>query len=219
MWDEAGRLADWLGEAPIEAQLLKLSEEVGEVAEAYLGMTGLNPRKGVSHTRPDIVGEVADVIISAAVAIVRLAGDPRAARDAFAAHLAAVLARAGLEAVPVQTLPAQTAPDPAPPTGKLIRDNVPEFIREDGLEPVIRVAGPAEYASRLRDKLGEEVAEFLGSDDDPLELADILEVIYALGASMGRSRDELEALRAAKAESNGDFSQRLVWHGNEADGR
>jgi NTP pyrophosphatase (non-canonical NTP hydrolase) len=50
MWDEAGRLTEWLGEAPIEAQLLKLSEEVGEVAEAYPGMTGLNPRKGFSHT-------------------------------------------------------------------------------------------------------------------------------------------------------------------------
>ena len=102
MWDEAGRLTEWLGEVPIEAQLLKLSEEVGEVAEAYLGMTGLNPRKGFSHTREDLVGEVADVIISAAVAIVRLSGDPRAARDAFQAHLAAVLARAGLETDPAQ---------------------------------------------------------------------------------------------------------------------
>jgi hypothetical protein len=27
MWDEAGRLTDWLGEVPVEAQLLKLSEE------------------------------------------------------------------------------------------------------------------------------------------------------------------------------------------------
>ena len=78
MWDEAGRLAEWLGEVPVEAQLLKLSEEVGEAAEAYLGMTGLNPRKGVSHTRDDLVHEVADVIISAAVTIVRLSGSPAA---------------------------------------------------------------------------------------------------------------------------------------------
>ena len=41
MWDEAGRLTEWLGEVPIEAQLLKLSEEVGEVAEAgaHCGLT------------------------------------------------------------------------------------------------------------------------------------------------------------------------------------
>lgn len=213
MWDEAGRLTEWLGEVPIEAQLLKLSEEVGEVAEAYLGMTGLNPRKGFSHTREDLVGEVADVIISAAVAIVRLSGDPRAARDAFEAHLAAVVSPAGLAAPPVQAAP------PARAAEKLVRDRIPEFIREDGLEPVISVAGPAEYASRLRDKLGEEVAEFLASDDDPLELADILEVVYALAASTGTDRAGLEALRATKAEHNGSFGQRLVWHGNEADGR
>jgi hypothetical protein len=31
LWDEAGRLDEWLAEAPVEAQLLKLSEKVGEV--------------------------------------------------------------------------------------------------------------------------------------------------------------------------------------------
>jgi predicted house-cleaning noncanonical NTP pyrophosphatase (MazG superfamily) len=143
MWDEAGRLTQWLGEVPVEAQLLKMAEEVGEAAEAYLGMTGLNPRKGVSHTREDLVGEVGDVIITA--------------------------------------------------------------------------AGPAEYAARLRDKLGEEVAEFLASDGDLTELADILEVVYALAAAGGTGQAELEALRAAKAASNGAFTQRLVWHGNQGD--
>jgi predicted house-cleaning noncanonical NTP pyrophosphatase (MazG superfamily)/NTP pyrophosphatase (non-canonical NTP hydrolase) len=202
MWDEAGRLADWLGEVPVEAQLLKLSEEVGEVAEAYLGMTGHNPRKGVSHTREDLMGEVADVIITAAVAMVGLAGGPGAARTAFEAHLSGVLTRAGLEAA--------SAP------AKLVRDRIPEIIRADGLEPVIRTAGPAEYASRLRDKLGEEVAEFLASDSDPGELADILEVVYALAASAGTGPAELEALRAAKAASNGAFREGLVWHGNQA---
>jgi NTP pyrophosphatase (non-canonical NTP hydrolase) len=96
MWDEAGRLAGWLGDSPVEAQLLKLSEEVGEVAQAYLGMTGLNPRKGVTHTREDLTGEVGDVIITAAVAMVMLAGGPHEASEAFEAHLAGVLTRAGL---------------------------------------------------------------------------------------------------------------------------
>lgn len=96
MWDEAGRLTEWLGDVPVEAQLLKLAEEVGEVAEAYLGMNGLNPRKGVSHTRDDLMGEVADVIITASVALVRLAGGPDAARAAFGAHLDGVLTRCGI---------------------------------------------------------------------------------------------------------------------------
>lgn len=97
MWDEAGRLTEWLGEVPVEAQLLKLSEEVGEVAEAYLGVNGLNPRKGVTHTRDDLVNEVADVMITASVAMVLLTGDHQAARAAFEAHLARVLVRTGLE--------------------------------------------------------------------------------------------------------------------------
>lgn len=96
MWDEAGRLTEWLGDVPVEAQLLKLAEEVGEVAEAYLSMTGLNRRKGVSRTHDDLMGEVGDVIITASIALVRLAGGPEAARAAFGAHLDGVLTRCGL---------------------------------------------------------------------------------------------------------------------------
>jgi predicted house-cleaning noncanonical NTP pyrophosphatase (MazG superfamily)/NTP pyrophosphatase (non-canonical NTP hydrolase) len=207
MWDEAGRLTEWLGDVPVEAQLLKMSEEVGEAAEAYLGMTGLNPRKGISHTRQDLVGEVGDVIITAAVAIVQLTCSPGAARAAFESHLASVTSRAGLDAT--------TGSDPV--DGKLVRDRIPEIIRGDGLDPVITTADPAKYAARLRDKLGEEVAEFLASDGDPMELADILEVVYALAAAGGTGPAELESLRAAKAASNGAFTQRLVWHGNRDD--
>ena len=96
MWHEAGRLAEWLGDVPMEAQLLKLAEEVGEVAEAYLSMAGLNRRKGVSRSRDDLMGEVADVIITASVTMVRLAGGPEAARDTFGVHLDRVLTRSGL---------------------------------------------------------------------------------------------------------------------------
>lgn len=105
MWDEAGRLAEWLGDVPVEAQLLKLSEEVGEVAEAYLGMSGFNRRKGLSHTRDDLAGELADVIITAALALVRVTGGPDAARAAFGAHLAGVLARSGIDMAPPDSPP------------------------------------------------------------------------------------------------------------------
>jgi hypothetical protein len=96
MWDEAGRLREWLGDVPMEAQLLKMAEEVGEVAEAYLGMSGLNRRKGLNRTRDDLMGEVADVIVTASVALVMLAGGPDAARAAYGAHLDGVLTRCGL---------------------------------------------------------------------------------------------------------------------------
>lgn len=98
--------------------------------------------------------------------------------------------------------------------GKLVRDGIPEIIRAKGLEPVIHTAGQAEYAERLLDKLQEEVAEFLESDSDLEELADILEVIYALAELAGAGPGRLEALRAAKANERGRFANRLIWSGN-----
>jgi predicted house-cleaning noncanonical NTP pyrophosphatase (MazG superfamily) len=98
--------------------------------------------------------------------------------------------------------------------GKLVRDRIPEIIRAEGLDPVIYTADAEEYGTRLRDKLREEVAEFIASDNDPEELADILEVLYALAEQMGISRQQLEELRAAKAEKRGGFAERIIWTGN-----
>jgi predicted house-cleaning noncanonical NTP pyrophosphatase (MazG superfamily) len=102
---------------------------------------------------------------------------------------------------------------------KPVRDKIPELIRSGGLEPIIHTASPDEHAERLRDKLREEVAEFLDSNTDVEELADIIEVVYALAELAGASREQLEALRAAKAKCNGAFADRLVWSGNRPRGR
>jgi len=98
--------------------------------------------------------------------------------------------------------------------GKLVRDKIPDIIRAEGLNPVIRVAGPEEYATRLRDKLREEVEEFLASDDDPEELADILEVLHALARQIGAGPEKVEELRATKAAQRGGFADRVIWSGN-----
>jgi NTP pyrophosphatase (non-canonical NTP hydrolase) len=74
--------------AEMTAQMLKLSEEAGEVAAAWIGYLGQNPRKGVTHTLEDVFSELADVVITAKVAIARLGGDP----DAEEARKAAVMA-------------------------------------------------------------------------------------------------------------------------------
>ncbi len=99
--------------------------------------------------------------------------------------------------------------------GKLVRDKIPQIIRSKGQEPVITTVGVEDYRVRLREKLREEVEEYLASDNDSEELADILEVMYALAREAGTDQQELERLRAAKAEKRGGFADRIVWFCNE----
>ncbi|GAB3662974.1 MazG-like family protein [Actinocorallia lasiicapitis] len=94
MWNEIAKLHAYHGHVSVDLQMLKLSEEVGEAAEAYIGMIGANRRKGVHRTRADVLAELSDVIITAAVAMSRLTeGDQDAAAAAFEERLARVLSR------------------------------------------------------------------------------------------------------------------------------
>lgn len=100
-WDTVDALTAWLdahrnGDGPDRTALLrilKLSEEVGEVAEAVIGATGGNPRKGTGHTWDDVRSELCDVVVTGMVALRTLTPD---ASDVFAAHLLGVARRAGL---------------------------------------------------------------------------------------------------------------------------
>jgi NTP pyrophosphatase (non-canonical NTP hydrolase) len=96
MWNQVGQLYAYHGDVPAEVRLLKLTEEVGEVADAFIGMHGLNRRKGICRTRDDLLDELADVVITAAVAMSGVAGDVDEARSHFEWRLAAVTERAGL---------------------------------------------------------------------------------------------------------------------------
>ncbi|MEU9149390.1 hypothetical protein AB0D59_02260 [Streptomyces sp. NPDC048417] len=59
-------------------RLMKVAEEAGEATAAYIGMTGQNPRKGISHTTADVADELCDVIIAAAVALHSFTATPAA---------------------------------------------------------------------------------------------------------------------------------------------
>ena len=96
MWDEVERLHDYHGEVPVEIRLLKLTEEVGEVADAYIGIHGFNKRKGTYRTPDDLLDELADVIITAAVAMSAVAGDADRARAHFERRITTVTTRVGL---------------------------------------------------------------------------------------------------------------------------
>ncbi|RBQ20826.1 hypothetical protein DP939_07050 [Spongiactinospora rosea] len=67
MWDHLARLhSGFLADI--------IAEEFGEAVQAYIGVTGRNPRKGVYGTREDVQKELADVIVTAGIAMIAVAG-------------------------------------------------------------------------------------------------------------------------------------------------
>lgn len=60
---------DRFKDVPEAVKVLKIAEEYGEATEAYIGACGLNPRKGVTHTRDEVADELADVCITTLVAM------------------------------------------------------------------------------------------------------------------------------------------------------
>lgn len=92
---------------------------------------------------------------------------------------------------------------------KLVRDRIPEIIEESGKECKIRILNEEEYMQMLDVKLDEELAEY-HKDQNVEELADLLEVIYAAALARGYSIEQLEQIRAAKAEKRGAFQERVL---------
>lgn len=92
---------------------------------------------------------------------------------------------------------------------KLVRDRIPEIIRAQGKECLCRMLTETEYLEFLDAKLNEELAEYQESKSME-ELADLLEVIYAVAAARGSSIDEVERIRQAKAAKRGGFTDRIL---------
>ncbi|HEY6021268.1 MAG TPA: nucleoside triphosphate pyrophosphohydrolase [Candidatus Paceibacterota bacterium] len=100
---------------------------------------------------------------------------------------------------------------------KLVRDKIPEIIKKSGEVPIIRKAEGLELRAALIDKLHEEVEEFRqasGKDAILEELADILEVVYALGYSYSGELELIE-VSVKKRKERGGFSEGFIWEGNE----
>ncbi|MBA4493885.1 phosphoribosyl-ATP pyrophosphohydrolase [Paenactinomyces guangxiensis] len=99
-----------------------------------------------------------------------------------------------------------------PVYNKLIRDKIPEVIAASGKKAVVRALSNEEYIVEARKKLYEELAEYkaVTNDEEALaELADIMELVYALAAVHGSSTDQLEQIRHEKAKKHGEFAKKL----------
>lgn len=92
---------------------------------------------------------------------------------------------------------------------KLVRDEIPAVIKQNGEEPVTTRVTGEEYSDRLVEKLEEEVSEYRESRSLE-ELADVLEVVHAIRKSKDVTVDKLNETRAQKAEHRGCFDEGIV---------
>ncbi len=92
---------------------------------------------------------------------------------------------------------------------KLVRDKIPEIIKEAGEIPLTHIANEEEYWKKLKEKLKEEVDEFLEESNEE-ELSDILEVISTICDFKNIDKKELESLRQNKAEKRGGFKKKII---------
>lgn len=83
-------------EAQAWARIAKVGEEAGEVVAAFIGATGQNPRKGVTHSIDDVTDELLDVALTALAAVEHLRGHDGSAFELLAAKLERVARRAGV---------------------------------------------------------------------------------------------------------------------------
>jgi predicted house-cleaning noncanonical NTP pyrophosphatase (MazG superfamily) len=98
---------------------------------------------------------------------------------------------------------------------KLIRDKIPEMIKQKGEECVVRIAwSDDEYEKFLLEKLMEEGKEFCEAKDvfhKLEELADLSEVIRAISAFYKFDARDVERVRVDKLEKRGGFEKRIIW--------
>jgi predicted house-cleaning noncanonical NTP pyrophosphatase (MazG superfamily) len=108
-------------------------------------------------------------------------------------------------------------------TAKLVRDLIPDIMRADNVEPVVRILRGAELESALCDKLDEEIAEVRAASDveRPGEIADAYEVLRAISRHEGMFMSDLADLaqRSVHPSDEGlyDRLQRCSEHVRAAD--
>lgn len=92
---------------------------------------------------------------------------------------------------------------------KLVRDLIPDIIRDSGKSYEIHIAEEKEYISKLLSKLNEETLEFLENPCEE-EIADILEVIDAIIKYYNFSSEKINKIKIEKGNSRGKFNKRII---------
>ncbi len=103
---------------------------------------------------------------------------------------------------------------------KLIRSKLPDRMINEGVRINSSKLSSEEYISQLKNKLLEEAEEVsLATDREHLitELADVVEVLYAISEASDINMDDIEKSRLEKRAINGHFHSDNYIHYIEVD--
>jgi predicted house-cleaning noncanonical NTP pyrophosphatase (MazG superfamily) len=95
---------------------------------------------------------------------------------------------------------------------KLVRDNIPNIIHNNGEKPITRILSDEEYKQELEKKLYEEYKEVLQTtttEERIEELADMLEIITSLAQLEDKSLDDVIEVAQTKRTKRGGFKQKI----------
>ncbi|MDP3014970.1 MAG: nucleoside triphosphate pyrophosphohydrolase [bacterium] len=92
---------------------------------------------------------------------------------------------------------------------KLVRDKIPEIIKNKGEECKIHIADNEEYWQKLKEKLQEEIDEFMKAENIE-ELADISEVMDAIYSHKRFDKKKIETAKKKKIKERGGFKKRII---------
>lgn len=95
---------------------------------------------------------------------------------------------------------------------KLVRDFIPEIIRQAGNQCEVAIMSETEFRQALREKLLEESQEVVSvkTNEDLLsELADLQEVLNTISQVYGISREDILREQRRKRDERGGFDKRL----------
>ena len=98
---------------------------------------------------------------------------------------------------------------------KLVRDNIPDIIKNNEEIPITRILSDDEYKIELEKKLYEEYQEVLNSSgkERTEELADMLEVMISLAKLEGKDLDDVIEVAKVKRLKRGGFNKRIYLEG------
>lgn len=92
---------------------------------------------------------------------------------------------------------------------KLVRDRIPEIIESSGNKCEIEVVSDEVALEYLYKKLNEEVSELL-EDKNLDEIADVMEVLFAIGAKYGYAEEDVLGRRNEKKDARGGFENNFI---------